>query len=333
MSDSERLEHAPALIQSTWRARKKRKAYRAILMIKGDKEMFAAMKMQKMFVALLLKARARLARKKVELAQLQEMERQMMNCEEGVHISAVQRKRMYRLQDELKTAAKKRRQTKILLRPNTRFVVRWKFIFVSCLLIELSQKSLQSHLNKLHEARKEVQSPQDMDWYAFFQPHMQFSLQKADRAPPQLYCNEPFVTIQNAYVKMLEFIVREGLTIVGVIFFLDVFVVFFTGKFDPMTGELVPAPFLKRWISGVLLQLLLNPRMVEVSAAVKAFMRYCFNDVGPVVFLRWVAALFLPLLRYLMKWFEKNVWRRLVIKQNAGTQCTPLFSRQNKGAM
>ena len=61
---------------------------------------------------------------------------------------------------------------------------------------------------------------------------------------------------------MFDFILEEFLILVSIVCFLDVFVVFFTGELDAVTGELLPKPFVARWIApGLLLQLLLNPRL------------------------------------------------------------------------
>lgn len=309
------------------------------------------MKLQKFFKAWLERARARLNRKKIELVILLQMEQRMINKESGTHISAVQRKRLYKLQDELKTAAKKRRQAKMLLRPNTRFAFMWKLLFVSCLLIELSQKAMRPKLQKFQEAQKvkrekdmewytklrmfhpgrkrkkeeemDTKKPNDMDWYAFVEAMVvpstvlewgECAITNTNTSPPW-YCKEPVVTLQTSYIKMLRFFLYEVLAMVDVIFFLDVFVVFFTGRFDPLTGELVPMPFFKRWIlPGVLMQLLLNPRMAEVSAAVQAFFWVCVTDVGPITMWRWMASFFIPALTYLMKLLERKIWRELVRK-------------------
>jgi len=57
--------------------------------------------------------------------------------------------------------------------------------------------------------------------------------------------------------------------IVNTIFFLDVFVTFFTGELTT-SGVLVPKPFFKRYVlPGIALQLIVNPTMIEISRFVK----------------------------------------------------------------
>ena len=115
LSPSEQEGHAPLLIQAAWRARQKRKQLRALKMFQQDPEFIAALKLQKHFKAWLTRSRARLKRKKLELALLQEMELRTLKGRAGPHLTAVQRRRMYQLQNELRVAAKKRRQTQMLV--------------------------------------------------------------------------------------------------------------------------------------------------------------------------------------------------------------------------
>lgn len=68
--------------------------------------------------------------------------------------------------------------------------------------------------------------------------------------------------------------------IVSMCSFLDVFITFFTGDIDEKTGLLVPRPFFARWIlPGVVLQLIVNPTMKDISRIVKRALTFS-NNVG-----------------------------------------------------
>ena len=101
--------------------------------------------------------------------------------------------------------------------------------------------------------------------------------------------------------------------LVGVAFFLDVFVSFFTGTID-INGCLVPKPFFKRWITGLFLQLLSNPNSSDVM---KAFLRITHN-VGPARLIRWTEAIISPLLTRIIPILMWRFWGQFVHYQNLG---------------
>jgi len=69
--------------------------------------------------------------------------------------------------------------------------------------------------------------------------------------------------------------------------FLDVPVTFFTGEINEKNGLLIPKPFFSRWIlPGLLLQLLVNPKMKEVSSITVYFIKLT-HQFGPDKVLRW----------------------------------------------
>jgi len=97
---------------------------------------------------------------------------------------------------------------------------------------------------------------------------------------------------------------------------MDVFVTFFTGVINPANGNLDPKPFFPRWIlPGIVLQILVNPKMADVSILVKKIIKGV-HHVGPARAARWSIAFILPILRDFVAWFEWNVWMKLVVKEN-----------------
>ena len=107
---------------------------------------------------------------------------------------------------------------------------------------------------------------------------------------------------------------------VGMMYFLDVFVTFFTGDIHPDNGVLIPKPFVKRWIApGLVLQLLVNPYMKEVSERVFDTM-YILFDFGPVRVYRWIATVCVPIAYISVVWIIIPFWLNIVEYENKTKQ-------------
>jgi hypothetical protein len=103
---------------------------------------------------------------------------------------------------------------------------------------------------------------------------------------------------------------------VGIAYFLDVFITFFTGDFHKESGVLIPKPFFQRWIlPGLVLQLLVNPYMKAVSEWIVEVGSQLL-DHGPIRVWRWVATVFFPLLYVMSMRIALPSWRMLVEYQN-----------------
>jgi len=119
---------------------------------------------------------------------------------------------------------------------------------------------------------------------------------KRNSEPPlPWYCTRPYSTFHDWYRSSWNFVIDQLQIVIALICFVDVFVKFFTGDIDPITGELRPKPFFKRWIfPGLLLQLLVNPAIGSFSvwffATVNGIM-----VIGPVRVLRWCIAVVVPM--------------------------------------
>jgi hypothetical protein len=124
---------AAKIIQSTWRAYRTRKATRAVLILRGDRQYDAALKVQGQFRRKLAEARVRIQKKQEELQRLERIHNKNVK-----RLSDADKKRMYDLQDELGREARKLVNRKLLLRPNTRFAVIWKYLFVFCVIFEIA---------------------------------------------------------------------------------------------------------------------------------------------------------------------------------------------------
>ena len=87
-------------------------------------------------------------------------------------------------------------------------------------------------------------------------------------------------TMRQAWLVMAHVIATILVPLVNTIFFLDVFVTFFTGELTS-AGTLVPKPFFTRFIlPGIGLQLIVNPAMIEISRVVKVSIVHA-TCIGP----------------------------------------------------
>ena len=313
---------------------------------------------------------------------------------ESVDLDDHDRRRLYQLQDEFTEEARKTINRRLLMRPNTKFAVAWKVMFVICIGVEISQKALaplvknrfskivkkdtegmtirelmatqlipkstaeregckdygkltwieKLHLNKTsqqHQKRVE-QALTNSSWYCFepfsvwndnardvvsllLEPYpvAEWSVCQVDKSdgivsrithafrgkprPRPWYCFDPYASLQAAYRWIVDFLIDEFLVVVSIICFLDVFVTFFTGELDQETGELVPKPWFKRWISpGLLVQLLANPAIESFSDFVFGVWREILL-LGPVRVLRWCIAVFVPIIYSITKVALKGI--------------------------
>ena len=199
---------AARMIQSAYRSYRTRQAVHAVKILRGEKEYLAAKKMQRALRRKLAEARARIEKKKAELKQLQRL-----RLDNESKLTRDEKRRMYELQDELGTEASKILNHKLLLRPNTRFSVAWKVLFVICVTIEITQLVLRPVLDYSKEKKsKEVKRPLGMDEFIAMTfvpsrisdwpecqmkkksqlPGMSFS----DNFTAPWYCHDPVLSIQ-----------------------------------------------------------------------------------------------------------------------------------------
>jgi IQ calmodulin-binding motif len=136
MSKPIQVQEAAIIIQSAWRAHMTRQYTHALVLLTQDKKAIAAQRIQAILRRKLAVARHRILVKKRELQRLerQNMRSKRMNSED--------RRRLYELQGEFTKEANKIINRKLLMRPNTNFAVLWKLMFVICITVEISQKTL-----------------------------------------------------------------------------------------------------------------------------------------------------------------------------------------------
>lgn len=282
-----RYQYAATLIQKTYRANRARRAKRALELFQGNKERLAAVRLQAIFRAKLERARLRIKRKRMELQKLEEKASMVRNSK----MSDSERIRMYNLQAELTEDASKF-MNESLLRPNTTFSVVWKTVF--CLSVVLELSSLIILINRpdlTKEALLPVPYSEREECLADRGPRFGkiMGIFGRNRVPETLprYCEDDIVALQGLWVAAARIIVEVVLFIVNFMFFFDVPVSFFTGRFNPDTGVLEPNPFFTRWIApGVLLQMIVNPKMDKIAEGVAGTVSRV-RRLGPIRVFRW----------------------------------------------
>lgn len=118
------------------------------------------------------------------------------------------------------------------------------------------------------------------------------------------------------FVDTVRHFSRYGHTLVSLVLGLGILIKFFVGEFDNVTGRLLPQSFFSRWIyPGILLHLIVNPSLKEISDIVKRVVLFMLR-AGPGRVWRWWILLFLPIWRRILLWWEWKIWMRLVQRKN-----------------
>eukprot|EP00980_Cylindrotheca_fusiformis_P005740 scaffold1194_cov127-Cylindrotheca_fusiformis.AAC.17 len=154
------------------------------------------------------------------------------------------------------------------------------------------------------------------EWTECTPPSRSFSFWKwqSPQEPAAWYCK--YGGAHKVYRQGVDFFWKEFQVLVGVAYFMDVFITFFTGVFHPKNGILIPKAFFARWITpGLLLQLLVNPYMKTVSTWTFDTVRSVM-DYGPVRVYRWNATAVFPVVYWMLHLFVTHVWLKLVEFEN-----------------
>lgn len=345
LSVNERRERAAVIIQKTFRAQRARKILLVLGVLKGQQETVAAIRLQKFLRAWLARARLQI---KMRTLQLEELKRKRIIAQQkiqGVTTDGKEGRRLYLLQKELEVKARSLLREKLLLRPNTTFAVTWKTLFVVAVLFEISVLACQPMLSKCTD--KQTGKPLDLETIldsklipkpvsklfecghreplkmSIFHPvhsiqsllhNIQQRRQFKRKQKKPWYCGKIYALMQASYINTAGFAIHKFLVLLGIICFLDVFITFFTGKYDE-NGTLVPKPFFERWIfPGLLLQLLVNPAMEEVCSLILLILDFSIHH-DPVRVLRWSLVLFWPFSIYTFRHLRK-LWYDFATVQN-----------------
>lgn len=344
MSDEERRDHAARKIQSTYRGHRIRKTIRALNLLRGQKEVLAAIKLQAAFRATLQRARVRISRKTLEFKRLKlksELALSQKKKNKELHrMTPMERRRLYELEEELLLETARLLSRRLLIKPNTKFSVTWKLLFCVSVLFEITGLICNPMLKKykdddtggmlsVHKVLEGYVIPEPIanlpecnchpDMPQNWKSKLVFAVQRKESVvcePSPWYCNPPFSTTRTWYIRLAVFLIDEFLLLVGIVVYMDVFISFLTGEIDEDTGILAPKGFVKRWLlPGLVLQLLVNPKMASTSKSLWGVLHQLF-DIGPVRVWRWTSAVFYPLFIVLFDFAERKVWAPFVHDQN-----------------
>lgn len=361
MLPEERREYCAILVQKTFRAHQARKLMYLVKLLLGQQESRAAIQLQCAFRGSLARARARLKGRLKMLKTLKEKEKESLKKKTHVEMSMEERRHMYVLQEELESEAQSLINEKLLLRPNTRFAVMWKILFVMAVIFEISTLACQPLLAR----HKDPVTGEPLDLEAILDkkliPTPVFKLEvctgktpidfklrrpiesvrrlvkvllgrlQKKKAPRPWYCQGSYSRFQAVYIYFADLAIHRFLVILSIICFVDVYIEFFTGQYDKETGQLKPPPFFDRWVfPGLLLQLLVNPSMDMVSDIITNAMAGLIYH-GPVRILRWTLALFYPVFLWAVC-TVRRLWFWYAVDQNRKHAIHPYqYSPRNRG--
>jgi hypothetical protein len=181
---------------------------------------------------------------------------------------------------------------RLLLSPKTSFAVAWKYFTVACIALELIHHMfapvLSGELKKmpLDTFLLKVLNASSSSNYCGGKSGTKQAVSAPSIFIPVIN-NLDDITCTGSLMKQTwlvsAHIIATAIPLfVNTIFFLDVFITFFTGELSSTTtGMIVPKPFFTRYIlPGIGLQLIVNPTMVEISRLVKQMIVHAMH-IGP----------------------------------------------------
>ena len=318
-------------------------------------------------------------RKEKELAELIAVEKQpVLQWQES------DRRTLYHLHKELSEEASSWINQRLLIHPNSKFITRWRRIFIVCALFEITMTttttllvgSYNNNNNNKQPQQPELQVNQHhpktmvgkrrlikhnseggMSSFQDIRPSHVSSWEVCQPDQPRKenlpafrrwmqkvtkrwkiirpsknatteqdatgvllsstmtpwYCHEPYASIQDTVRTIVGFIVYHMMTLVSIVCVADMYVTFFTGRYDPITGSLVVKNKLQRWIvPGIVSQLLVNPKLEGIAILASQIM----TIGGPVRIWRWFVVIFFPVFHGMYEPFEQRIWLPLVAHHN-----------------
>lgn len=339
MTVEERQAKAARGIQSMYRSYQVRRARWALAIFQCHMDELAAIRVQRVLRKILYRARCRIKQKRTELKKLEATEQCAVRTgRRRMTMSPYDRKRLYQLQDEMKTSTSSQSiDRRLLLRPNTRFAVVWKSFFVLCVIIEICELAVNPLLAVQKNNTSGVSPTFSSKLEGWMVPLPVSELKECSclenernelnswilastrptRCPSDpWFCSQTFINAQSVYIAVMLFILKHSMAIVACIVFLDVPIHFYTGELCPEMGSVIPKPFLIRWIApGLMLQLAVNPQMESTSTAAFALVNHALK-IGPIRVWRWIDAFFYPTLVVVFDFVERKVWIPLVANIN-----------------
>jgi hypothetical protein len=157
-------------------------------------------------------------------------------------MTIIERRRLFELQDELGNEASRLVNSRMLLRPNTRFAVIWKILFVLCVVVEISQCAFAPSLSPDKHHGQSTRIEKFLEFYFVPTPTTQLPECRAKllpqmkamkgiliirwikkynyrpnagsqtsgilKRPPPWYCHEVASTLKTFYIRILKFAIH-----------------------------------------------------------------------------------------------------------------------------
>mmetsp|Transcript_11882 Transcript_11882/g.33963 ORF Transcript_11882/g.33963 Transcript_11882/m.33963 type:complete len:745 (-) Transcript_11882:47-2281(-) len=347
LSKEQRQETAAIMLQKDYRGYKKRRAYKAILKVRAEKKRVAAIKIQATLRRRAAEARVRVAQKKKELFELKMRQAQRQYGATGAVVTKLDveaKRHLYQLEEELGIEFQEMKWRKMMLRPTTNFIIYWRVLFVICVILEITHLALEPRVAQYRDAQtgKKLNVGIVLEHYLVPTPvsewqqcealHLDDNFKKRRWRPQRRrivekrketseqapwYCRKPYSQIHSTFCEFIRYLVKDLLILISMICFLDCFVVFFTGEICEKTGQLIPKKFFTRWLlPGLTLQVLVNPKMIELNSAIRCLWQG-IHHIGPARVWRWTVVLIEPALFAFYNWFVSKFWRRFVVEKNS----------------
>jgi len=268
-----RRRHSALQIQAAYRAHLAKRRFRALNRIQSVQKIFASLKLQGACRRWLRRSRYRMSVSCNELLHLQGKLRQE-NC-----LTLYERLKLYLIRDDFINKTSRLMNRDLLLRPDSNLAISWSILLLVAALFDVIELACKPVLEKQLERQvrhplttqeflQYILVPKSVNKFAVcheIKPSPGNLLHKLARILRELLrkikriprnCDPDVVVSQSINYAMIKFFTRRFSDFVCAMLFLDVFVQFFTGEIDVMTGALVPAPFIRRWlIPGLFFQL------------------------------------------------------------------------------
>ena len=249
LTSQSKQERAVLQLQKSFREMRERKAKRRMELISFDRPSARHIRQQ-------LRVERNLSKSKLLKMEMLDSERKLRR-----QVSEQEKANIHKHKE-----SRKREKKRLLLSPKTAFALGWKYMAISCVILEVSQMIcaplLSGELKKM---------PLDQ-----FLSVLLFA--SCNEKKSKDFCvASPW---KHNWLLAVHLFSRILIAFVHAVCFLDVFVTFSTGELTP-TGKLVPKPFFTRYIlPGIGLQLIVNPTMMALSKLVKTAILYSIH-VGP----------------------------------------------------
>jgi hypothetical protein len=265
LSKQSKTDHAVVQLQKAFRERRVRVTKKRQLLLSASRR----------WIRTKLEEEEGLTRAKLEQIALRDMDRKQRR-----QVSFEERRGFV-----LHKESSRRRMKQLLLNPKSSFSVIWKYLSVTCVVLEIMTILFAPVLSG--DVRK-----MSLDQFivrVLLGSRQQCNNEGKKRVAPSLFIptigSISDITCSASKVKQTWFVVAHIVATmlvptVNCICFLDVFVTFLTGELSS-NGTLVPKPFFERWIlPGPVLQLLVNPTMKSTKTMLLAAFGSSMN-IGP----------------------------------------------------